>query len=47
MGINYVTSYTYSAGAAPPVLGHAYTFQIGLRTIANTTTSSSGTGGFQ
>ena len=29
-------------GTAPPVLGHAYMLQIGLRTLANT--SSSGTG---
>jgi len=44
---NYVTSYTYSAGSAPPVLGHAYTLTIGLRTLANTTSSGSATGGIQ
>ena len=33
LAANYVTSYSYSAGAAPPVLGHAMMLQIGLRTI--------------
>ena len=47
LAANYVTSYTYSAGAAPPVLGHAYTLTIGLRTLANTTSSGSATGGIQ
>jgi LPS-assembly protein len=42
MAINYVTSYNYSAGTAPPVLGHAFMLQIGLRTIANTATSAGG-----
>jgi LPS-assembly protein len=41
LGLNYVTSYSYSAGAAPPILGHAILFQIGLRTLGST----AGTGG--
>ena len=40
LAANYVTSYNYSAGAAPPVLGHAYMLQIGLRTLANTSSSN-------
>ncbi|WP_291867086.1 LPS-assembly protein LptD [Bradyrhizobium sp.] len=42
LAANYVTSYRYSAGATPPTLSHAFMLQIGLRTIA--TTSSTGTG---
>jgi LPS-assembly protein len=33
LAANYVTSYSYSAGTTPPVLGHAIMFQLGLRTI--------------
>jgi LPS-assembly protein len=44
LAANYVTSYSYSAGTAPPVLGHAFMFQIGLRTIATSSTTSSSTG---
>ena len=44
LAANYVTSYNYSAGVAPPVLGHAYMLQIGLRTLATTSTASGGTG---
>jgi LPS-assembly protein len=47
LAANYVTSYNYSAGAAPPVLGHAYMLQIGLRTLANTSSAASGAGGIQ
>ena len=46
LGLNYVTSYSYSAGTAPPTLNHAFMFQIGLRTIA-TSTGSSSSAGFQ
>jgi LPS-assembly protein len=46
LAANYVTSYRYSAGTTPPVLSHAFMFQIGLRTIA-TTASSAGPGGIQ
>jgi LPS-assembly protein len=37
LAANYVTSYSYSAGTTPPVLGHAITLQIGLRTIGMVT----------
>jgi LPS-assembly protein len=40
LAANYVTSYNYSAGTAPPVLAHAFMLQIGLRTLANTATSA-------
>jgi LPS-assembly protein len=46
LAANYVTSYTYSAGSTPPVLSHAFMLQIGLRTIA-TTSSSAGSSGIQ
>ena len=46
LAANYVTSYSYSAGTTPPVLSHAYMFQIGLRTLATTSTTSS-SGGLQ
>jgi LPS-assembly protein len=42
LAANYVTSYQYSAGTTPPVLSHAFMFQIGLRTLATTSTSASG-----
>src|SRR6202011_2197967 len=35
LAANYVTSFNYAAGTAPPVLGHAFMLQIGLRTIGN------------
>ncbi len=44
LAANYVTSYSYSAGTAPPVLGHAFMLQIGLRTIATSSTTSSSAG---
>ncbi|WP_249136623.1 LPS-assembly protein LptD [Bradyrhizobium tropiciagri] len=44
LAANYVTSYTYQAGSTPPVLSHAIMFQIGLRTIAQTSTTSSSAG---
>jgi LPS-assembly protein len=44
MAANYVTSFNYAAGTAPPVLSHAYMLQIGLRTLANTGTGGPGTG---
>jgi LPS-assembly protein len=47
LAANYVTSYSYSAGTAPPVLGHAYMLQIGLRTLANTSSSATGAGAVQ
>jgi LPS-assembly protein len=47
LAANYVTAYTYSAGSAPPTLSHAYMLQIGLRTLANTSSSGSAVGGLQ
>jgi LPS-assembly protein len=44
LAANYVTSYNYSAGTTPPVLGHAYMLQIGLRTLANSSSSGAGAG---
>jgi LPS-assembly protein len=41
LAANYVTSYNYSAGTAPPTLNHTFMLQIGLRTLA----TSSGAGG--
>jgi LPS-assembly protein len=35
LGANYVTSYTYSVGATPPVLSRALMIQLGLRTIGS------------
>jgi LPS-assembly protein len=46
LAANYVTSYTYTTGITTPVLGHAFMFQIGLRTIA-TSASTAGAGGIQ
>jgi LPS-assembly protein len=40
LALNYVTSYNYSAGTAPPTLNHTVMFQIGLRTIATSSTSA-------
>ena len=45
LAANYVTSYQYSAGVAPPVLSHAFMLQIGLRTLATTSSSASPTSG--
>ncbi len=47
LAANYVTSYSYSAGTLPPVLGHAFMLQLGLRTIANSAASATGAGGIQ
>jgi LPS-assembly protein len=46
LAANYVTSYSYSAGTSPPTLSHAFMFQIGLRTLA-TSSASSSSAGFQ
>src|SRR5205807_683382 len=40
LAANYVTSYSYATTTSPPILGHAFMLQIGLRTLANTTSSS-------
>jgi LPS-assembly protein len=42
LGANYVTSFSYSAGATPPVLSHAFMLQLGLRTLGNTSTTGAG-----
>jgi LPS-assembly protein len=42
LAANYVTSYTYAAGSAPPTLSHAFLFQIGLRTLAQSSTTAGG-----
>jgi LPS-assembly protein len=44
LAANYVTSYNYSAGIAPPTLNHTFMLQIGLRTIANSTGGAGATG---
>ena len=44
LAANYVTSYQYSAGTTPPTLSHAFMFQIGLRTLATTSSTGSGAG---
>jgi len=46
LAANYVTSYNYAAGTTPPVLSHAFMLQIGLRTLANSS-SAAGNGGVQ
>jgi LPS-assembly protein len=40
LAANYVTSYSYATTTSPPLLGHAFMLQFGLRTLANTNTSS-------
>jgi LPS-assembly protein len=42
--LNYVTSYSYSAGTAPPVLSHGFSFQLGLRTLGTSGVSGNGSG---
>jgi LPS-assembly protein len=44
LAANYVTSYNYSAGIAPPTQNHTFMLQIGLRTIANSTAGAGLTG---
>jgi LPS-assembly protein len=44
LAANYVTSYSYSAGTTPPKLSHAFMLQIGLRTLATSSTTSSEAG---
>ena len=47
LAANYVTSYNYSPGTTPPVLSHAFMLQIGLRTLANSSSSASPASGVQ
>jgi LPS-assembly protein len=42
LAANYVTSYSYATTTSPPILGHAFMLQIGLRTLANTSSSAGG-----
>jgi LPS-assembly protein len=42
LAANYVTSYSYATTTSPPILGHAYMLQIGLRTIANSAAAGGG-----
>lgn len=44
LAANYVTSYSYSAGSAPPVQNHTIMLQIGLRTIATSTGAAAASG---
>jgi LPS-assembly protein len=44
LAVNYVTSYTYATTTTAPVLSHAFMLQIGLRTIANSSSAASGAG---
>jgi LPS-assembly protein len=37
LAANYVTSFSYATATSPPILGHAFMLQLGLRTLANTT----------
>jgi LPS-assembly protein len=36
LGFNYVTSYSYATTTSPPILDHVFMLQLGLRTLANT-----------
>ncbi|CCD88091.1 putative Organic solvent tolerance protein OstA (ImpA) [Bradyrhizobium sp. ORS 285] len=47
LAANYVTSYNYTTGVTTPVLSHAYMLQIGLRTLANSSSTGTGAGGLQ
>jgi LPS-assembly protein len=40
LAANYVTSFSYATTTSPPILGHAFMLQLGLRTLANTTSST-------
>jgi LPS-assembly protein len=37
LAANYVTSFSYATTTSPPILGHAFMLQLGLRTLASTT----------
>jgi LPS-assembly protein len=40
LAANYITSFSYATTTSPPILGHAFMLQFGLRTLANTNTST-------
>jgi LPS-assembly protein len=44
LAANYVTSFSYATTTSPPILGHAFMLQIGLRTIATSGATSSAAG---
>ncbi|MFO1108816.1 MAG: LPS-assembly protein LptD [Bradyrhizobium sp.] len=44
LAANYLTSYNYSAGTTPPTLNHTFMLQIGLRTIATSSTTAGAAG---
>jgi LPS-assembly protein len=44
LAANYVSSYSYATPTTPPILSHAFMLQIGLRTIATTSSSATGAG---
>ena len=39
LAANYVTSFSYATTTSPHILGHAFMLQLGLRTLANTTSA--------
>ena len=47
LAANYVTSYSYATTTSPPILSHAFMLQLGLRTIASTTSTATGSGSVQ
>jgi LPS-assembly protein len=36
IGVNYVTSFSYATTTSPPILNHVFMLQLGLRTLADT-----------
>lgn len=40
LAANYITSFSYSTPTSPPILGHAFMLQLGLRTLANSSAST-------
>jgi LPS-assembly protein len=44
IGLNYVTSYAYAAGTAPPTLDHTVLLQFGLRTLGQTAAGAGASG---
>jgi LPS-assembly protein len=40
LAANYVTSFSYATTTSPPILGHAFMLQLGLRTLAGTNTAA-------
>ena len=40
LAANYITSFSYATPTSPPILGHAFMLQLGLRTLANTNSAT-------